>query len=221
MLRRSIQALLRASYINERTGGGRSRLRQCLLSLNPLEPALLHRWTSLKVKTFPHQGFVKENGCIFLEAIIFILLSVLESNPPKPSASGVTGLSVCLLLQSRDGAGGQCGAPIASLCCSLPSVLGGCTRHPDHQRSKNGVKARARSTAGQGGSLGHSRDFKVGTVAYCYPALSAQACLLVLVWVLPLPPRRNTHPFVIHGYVYIVTVIRFGTWWCCREKGRE
>jgi len=95
VLRRSIQALLRASYINERTGGGRSRLCQCLVSLNPSEAALLHRWTSLKVKTFPHQGFVKENGCIFLEAIIFISLSVLESNPHKLSASGLTGLSVC------------------------------------------------------------------------------------------------------------------------------
>lgn len=103
MLRGGIQALLRACYINERTGGGRSRLRRCLVSVNPLEPALLHRWTSLKVKTFPHQGFVKENGCIFLEAVVFTLLSVLESNSHKPSASGLTGWSV--LLQSRDGAG--------------------------------------------------------------------------------------------------------------------
>lgn len=94
MLRRSIWALLRAFYINGRTEGGRSRLHQCLVSVNPLEPALLHRWTSLKVKTFPHQGFVKENGCIFLGAIIFIL-SVLESNPHKPSASGLMGLSGC------------------------------------------------------------------------------------------------------------------------------
>lgn len=161
MLRRSIRALLRAFYINGKTGGGRSRLHQCLVSVNPLEPALLHRWTSLKVKTFPHQGFVKENGCIFLGAIIFILLSVLESNPHKPSASGLMGLSGCCCW-----AGLGLGSALEADC--LPLLEGG-TKHPDHQRSKNRVKARAGSMPGQGGCLDHSRDFEGSTVAYSYP----------------------------------------------------
>lgn len=192
MLRRSIQALLRASYINERTGGGRSRLRQCLVSVNPLEPALLHRWTSLKVKTFPHQGFVKENGCIFLEAIIFILLSVLESNPHKPSASGLTGLSVYCSragMELRTSTGNWL-PPTAAF---QPSMHGGLQKTFRHQRSKSRE---------QGGYLAHSRGFEGTTVTHSYPALSAQACLSVLVWMLSLPPWRNTHPFVVHGYMY-------------------
>lgn len=148
MLRRSIQALLRASYINERTGGGRSRLRQCLVSVNPLEPALLHRWTSLKVKTFPHQGFVKENGCIFLEAIIFILLSVLESNLHKPSASGLTGLSVYC---SRAGMGlrTSTGSRLPPTAALQPSMHGELQKTFRHQRGKSRVKARAGSKVGQ------------------------------------------------------------------------
>lgn len=127
-----------------------------VFSVNPLEPALLHRWTSLKVKTFPHQGFVKENGCIFLRAIIFILLSVLESNPHKPSASGLMGLSGCW-------AGMELGSALGADC--LPLLEGG-TKHPDHQTCKNRVKARAGSMPGQGGYLDHSRDLKGNTLAY-------------------------------------------------------
>lgn len=39
----------------------------------------------------------------------------------------------------------------------------GCRKHPDHQRSKNRVKARAENMPGQGGYLGHSRDFEGDT----------------------------------------------------------
>jgi len=88
--------------------------------VNPSEPALLHRWTSLKVKTFPHQGFVKENGCIFLEAIIFILLSVLESNPQKLPVSGLTGLSAAAAERGR----GWGAAPGAGSFLLLPSSPG-------------------------------------------------------------------------------------------------
>lgn len=157
-----------------------SRLHQCLVFVNPLEPALLHRWTSLKVKTVPHQGFVKENGCIFLEAIIFILLSVLESNPYMPSFCIWTDSSIGPLLQSQDGAGDQCWKPTPWLLLS-PPFMQGCRKHPDYQRSKSRINARAGSMPGQGGYLGHSRDFERGAVAYSYPAHSAQARLPVLL----------------------------------------
>lgn len=154
MLRRSIWALLRAFYINGKTGGGSSRLHQCLVSVNPLEPALLHRWTSLKVKTFPHQGFVKENGCIFLGAIIFILLSVLESNPHKPSASGLMGLSGCCCWAGK----------------GLESALGAdCLPLLEAQNTQTIRGARTGRMPGQGGYLHQSRDFEGSTVAYSYP----------------------------------------------------
>lgn len=157
-----------------------SRLHQCLVFMSPLEPTLLHRWTSLKVKTVPHQGFVKENGCIFLEAIIFILLSVLKSNPYKPSFCFWTDSSIGLLLQSQDEAGDRCWELTPWLLFS-PPFMEGCRKHPDHQRSKSRMNARAGSMPGQGGYLGHSRDFEGGTVAYSYPAHSAQTRLLVLL----------------------------------------
>lgn len=136
-----MQALLRAPYINERAGGGRSRIRQCLVSVNPSEPALLHRWTSLKVKTFPHQGFVKENGCIFLEAIIFILLSVLESNPRKPSAPGLTGLPACCC-RAAMGPGRSAGSGLPPAALLSPPCTQGCRKHPYHWRSKDRAKPR-------------------------------------------------------------------------------
>lgn len=166
-----MQALLRAPYINERAGGGRSRIRQCLVSANPSEPALLHRWTSLKVKTFPHQGFVKENGCIFLEAIIFILLSVLESNPRKPSAPGLTGLSACCC-RAAMGPGRSAGSGLPPAALLSPPCTQGCRKHPYHWRSKDRAKPRAESLPGRGGYLGHS-GFQEGTVPCSHPASAA------------------------------------------------
>lgn len=211
MLKRSIWALLRASYINGKTGGGRSRLHQCLVSVNPLEPALLHRWTSLKVKTFPHQGFVKENGCIFLQAIIFILLSVLESNPHKPSASGLMGLSGCW-------AGMELGSALGADC--LPLLEGG-TKHPDQQRGKNRVKARAGSMPGQGGCLDHIRDFEGSVLAYSYPAFNHKHICQCWSGCYRYHHEETRTPLWLHPPQYIVTMIRFGTWWCCREKEEE
>lgn len=109
--------------------------------MNPSEPALLHRWTSLKVKTFPHQGFVRENGCIFLEAIIFILLSVLESNPQKLPVSGLTGLSAA----AEQGRGWEQHCEWAPSCCcpAAPGMQG----RRKHWRSKDRMKAKGREHA--------------------------------------------------------------------------
>lgn len=179
-----MQALLRAPYINERTGGGRSRIRRCLVSANPSEPALLHRWTSLKVKTFPHQGFVKENGCIFLEAIIFIFLSVLESNPRKPSAPGLTGLSACCC-RAGMGLGSSAGSGLPAAAALQPSVHAGLqeTSVPLEEQEQSKTKSREpagmwRLSGAQRISGGHSDVFPSHPVSTSTLASAAAAVVV-------------------------------------------
>lgn len=128
---------------------------------------------------------------------------MLESSPSKPSAFGLTDLSVCCC---------RAGLGLGTSTRSLPQMLFSlpCTdtsrKNPDHQRSKSKVKARVGSMPRQGGYLGHHMDFKGVMVAYSYSILSDEICLPMLVWMLLLPPRRNAHPFVVHGYTHHSTL---------------